>query len=213
MSEPIEEMVESQLKARGVDDPRVLAAMRKIKRNLFVPGEYRELAFEDHPVPIGQGQTISQPFIVAWMTQALDLTGKEKVLEIGTGSGYQTAILSELSKTVYTVERIEALSQNAEQLLKGLHYKNIFFKIGDGSEGWAENAPYDRILVTAAGGALPGPLFEQLGEKGKMLIPLGERFSQMLTMVEKVNGKKKITVLDSVVFVPLVGKYGMDKPS
>lgn len=211
MDELAKNMIETQLITRGISDKRLLDAMVKVKRHLFVPKQLQNSAYADHPLPIGEGQTISQPFMVAWMTDVLNLSGQEKVLEIGTGSGYQTAILAELSKKVYTVERIASLSQKAQETLDTLGYKNISFKIGDGTEGWAQEAPFDRIIVTAASPSVPEPLFEQLAEKGILVIPVGERFMQILTLVEKVDGKQRTKKLEGCMFVPLIGKYGMEK--
>jgi len=202
-------MIETQLIPRGINNRNVLSAMKKIPRHLFVPEEYMDNAYEDHPLPIGSGQTISQPYMVALMTQVLELTGKEKTLEIGTGSGYQTAILAELSYKVYTVERIKSLSEKAQEILKKLKYENIYFKVGDGTEGWKEFAPYDRIIVTASSNSIPEPLIEQLSQnKGRLVIPIGEKFSQVLTLVikDKENLEKK--EICDCVFVPLIGKYG-----
>ncbi len=202
-------MIETQLIPRGINDKNVLKAMKKIPRDIFVPKEYKDKAYEDHPLPIGTGQTISQPYIVALMTQVLELTGKEKVLEIGTGSGYQTAILAELSYRIYTVERVKALSEKAQEVLKSLNYENIYFKIGDGTEGWEEYSPYDRIIVTAAANLVPQPLIEQLSsDNGKMVIPIGERFSQVLTLITKKQNKVEEKGICDCVFVPLIGKYG-----
>jgi len=205
------EMVRHQLIPRGIADKRVLAAMEKVPRDLFVPENLRAYSYEDGPLPLGEGQTISQPYMVAWMSELLELKGNEKVLEIGTGSGYQTAVLVELAGQVFSVETIEVLSLSAQKLLNGLGYKNISYKIGDGTLGWKEKSPFDRIIVTAAADKVPPDLFEQLEEKGKMIIPLGERFFQMCSIVEKLNGKMKITQLEGCTFVPLVGKYGIGK--
>lgn len=205
------EMVRNQLIPRGIKDKRVLAAMEKVRREMFVPENVRVYSYEDGPLPIGEGQTISQPFMVAWMSELLRLEGSEKVLEIGTGCGYQTAVLSELAGEVYTIETIPALSDKAKKLLNELGYKNISFKTGDGTLGWPEKAPFERIIITAAADQVPPTLFDQLAEKGKMIIPLGERFFQVCSIVEKIRGKMKITQLGGCTFVPLVGKYGMEK--
>ncbi|MFN3966298.1 MAG: protein-L-isoaspartate(D-aspartate) O-methyltransferase [Endomicrobiia bacterium] len=202
-------MIETQLIPRGINDKRVLNAMKKIPRDMFVPEEYIENAYDDHPLPIGEGQTISQPYIVALMTQVLELTGKEKTLEIGTGSGYQTAILAELSYQVYTIERIKSLLEKAEETLKLLKYENILFKLGDGTEGWKEFSPYDRIIVTAASDSIPQPLIEQLSQnKGRMVIPVGGKYSQVLTLIIKNENKIEKKEICECVFVPLIGKYG-----
>jgi protein-L-isoaspartate(D-aspartate) O-methyltransferase len=202
-------MVEEQLKARGIKDQKVLDAFKKLERHKFIPEAVRESAYADFPVPIGESQTISQPYIVALMTECLNLTGDEKVLEIGTGSGYQTAILAELSKEVHSIERFGTLAKRAQELLKELGYTNIKIKIGDGSLGWPEEAPFDRIIITAAAARVPLPLTEQLKEGGKLILPMGESFSQVLTLYEKKNNKLESTPICGCVFVPLVGKYGL----
>lgn len=198
-------MVEEQLKGRDITDGRVLAAMLKVERHKFVPKEYKKLAYIDEPLPIGFGQTISQPYIVALMTQLLELKGNEKVLEIGTGSGYQAAILAELCKEVYTIEIIPELAERAKTLLKELGYQNIFVKIGDGYLGWQENAPFDRIIVTCAPDHIPQPLIEQLKEGGKMVIPVGSWY-QELVVVEKKKGKVIQKSIIPVRFVPMLRK-------
>jgi len=196
------------LREEGITSESVLRAIGKIPRHLFLPKELEDLAYENNALPIGESQTISQPYIVALMTQALDLTGKEKVLEIGTGSGYQTAILAELSKEVYTIERIKSLMERAKDLLTFLGYKNIHFKLGDGTEGWEEFAKYDRIIVTASAPDIPPPLWEQLEDNGIIVIPIGSREYQTLYKIVKKDGEKKVYNLGGVVFVPLIGKYG-----
>jgi len=203
------QMVQTQLIPRGVINKRVLAAFEKVERHLFIPENVREYAYDDHPIPIGQEQTISQPYMVALMTELLQLTGKERVLEIGTGSGYQTALLAELSKEVCTIERFAGLSSHAQQLLAKLGYKNVFFKIGDGTLGWKEKAPFDRIIITAATPLFPLPLEEQLVEGGLIEAPLGELYSQMLTVGIKNGAAIEQEQITSCVFVPLVGKYGL----
>lgn len=202
-------MVEEQLMPRGIRDAKVLDAFRKLERHKFMPEEMRSSAYADFPVPIGDGQTISQPYIAALMTECLNLTGEEKVLEIGTGSGYQTAILAQLSKEVYSIERIGSLAEKAKSLLSGLGYANVKMKTGDGSLGWPEEAPFDRIIITAAAPRVPLPLTEQLKEGGKFILPLGESFSQILTLVEKKEGKLETKEICGCVFVPLIGKYGL----
>jgi protein-L-isoaspartate(D-aspartate) O-methyltransferase len=203
-----EAMVENQIIPRGITDARVLAAMRSVPRHAFVPVTYASEAYEDHPLPVGAGQTISQPYIVALMTSHLRLSGKEKVLEIGTGSGYQAAILAKLAKEVHSVERIPELAENAKVTLKSLGIKNVFVHSGDGSLGWPESAPYDRIVVTAAAPAVPKELTEQLKTGGRLVIPVGERWSQMLEEWERTDaGLDKLDVLP-VVFVPLLGEKG-----
>jgi protein-L-isoaspartate(D-aspartate) O-methyltransferase len=202
-------MVDEQLIPRGINNKRVLEAFYKVERHKFIPDDLGGLAYADNPLPIGGGQTISQPYIVALMSQYLDLGGEERVLEIGTGSGYQAAILAELSGQVYTVERIESLSLKACNLLNELGYKNIQFKIGDGTLGWPEGGQFDRIIVTAAGPRIPMPLVEQLKDQGKMILPLGEALGQSLTLTTKVYGKLQSVGLCGCVFVPLVGKFGL----
>ena len=201
-------MVEEQLILRGIKNQRLLEAFYKVERHKFIPEELRGSAYADFPVPIGEGQTISQPYIVALMTECLDLTGQEKVLEIGTGSGYQAAIIAELAKEVYTVERHASLAKRAEALLGELGYQNITVKVGDGTLGWNEDAPFDRIIITAASPRIPLPLTDQLKDGGKIVLPLGETFSQVLTVVEKKKGKLESIQVCGCVFVPLVGKYG-----
>lgn len=204
-------MVETQIIPRGVSDQRVIEAMLRIPRHLFVPQELVSEAYSDHPLPIGQNQTISQPYIVALMTQLLNLKGAERVLEVGTGSGYQTALLAELAREVYTVERIDELSRRAKAILDSMQYKNVHYNISDGSYGWSEFAPYDAIIVTAAGTDVPEELMQQIAENGKMVMPIGERFGQVMILVEKMPGgnivKKEIC---GCVFVPLVGRYGWE---
>ena len=197
-------MVEEQIAARGVRDPRVLAAMVAVPRHVFVPEGQWHHAHEDHPLPLAEGQTVSQPYIVAAMTEALDLTPESKVLEIGTGSGYQTAILATLAKMVYTVEIIKALSVQARLALLRLDVRNVRFRIGDGHDGWPEFAPYDRVIVTAAADTLPYPLVEQLANGGKMVVPVGPAGSQILVLGTR-HGKKLVQRhLMSVAFVPFV---------
>lgn len=206
-----EEMVREQLIPRGIEDERVLVSFRKVKREVFVPAELREDAYGDFPLSIGEGQTISQPYMVALMTQCLELTGNEKVLEIGTGSGYQTAILAELSKQVYSIERIRTLARRAEEILEKLNYTNIKILVGDGTLGWKEFSPYDRILVTAAAQEIPSPAMDQLKEKGIMVIPVGSIYSQDLKVIKKEKGRAKVKTVERCVFVPLIGKYGWDE--
>jgi protein-L-isoaspartate(D-aspartate) O-methyltransferase len=197
-------MVEEQIAPRGVRDPRVLAAMAAVPRHLFVPEGQWHNAYEDHPLPIGGGQTISQPFIVAAMTQALEVEPGNKVLEIGTGSGYQTAVLANIAKMVYTVEIIRDLSVRASLILRRLDIRNVRFRVGDGHLGWPEFAPYDRIIVTAAADTMPYPLVEQMVDGGKMVVPVGPEGSQVLTLLVK-HGKKTVQRhLMGVAFVPFV---------
>jgi protein-L-isoaspartate(D-aspartate) O-methyltransferase len=202
-SEDRKRMVETQIKHRGIKDVRVLEAMEKIPRHLFVPENMRTSAYIDEPLPIGDGQTISQPYIVAYMTEMLQLKGDEKVLEIGTGSGYQAAVLAEIAREVYTVEYIETLSLRAQALLRDLGYRNIFYRIGDGTQGWSEHAPYDAIIVTAAPSKIPGSLKDQLKISGRLIIPVGSMFQELVLIS---RGKKKFTKerLIHVRFVPLI---------
>jgi len=197
-------MVEQQLIPRGIKNQRVLNAFLKVERHKFIPEGLRESAYADFPVPIGEGQTISQPYIVALMTETLDLAGDEKVLEIGTGSGYQTAILAELTKEVYTIERLGDLSGKAKLVLDELGYTRVKMKAGDGTLGWKEFAPFDRIIVTAAASKAPEPLIEQLEDNGKFIMPIGETFSQVLTLIEKKEGRIEYTKICGCVFVPLL---------
>jgi protein-L-isoaspartate(D-aspartate) O-methyltransferase len=199
-----EKMVETQIRARGVKDPRVLSAMLKVERHLFVPAESQASAYDDHPLPIGEGQTISQPYIVALMTELLELKGDEKVLEVGTGSGYQAAILGELAREVYSIEIIEKLAASARDLLLRLGYKNIFVKAGDGYLGWPEVAPFDGIIVTCAPDHIPQPLLDQLKEGGRMVVPVGS-YSQELVKITKRFGRIEKTNVIPVMFVPMTG--------
>lgn len=203
-----ERMVSEQLMPRGIKNQKVLDAFRKVERHKFIPEDLRNSAYGDFPVPIGEGQTISQPYIVALMTECLDLNSQDKILEIGTGSGYQAAILAELAKEIYTIERFPALAERAGAILNELGYTNIKIKAGDGTLGWEEAAPFDKIMVTAASPRIPLPLTGQLKENGKLILPLGESFSQVLTLVEKKEGKLKSADICGCVFVPLVGKHG-----
>lgn len=199
-------MVVEQIEKRGVKDKRVLKVMGKVSRHEFVPEKYRAFAYEDSPLPIGEGQTISQPYIVALMTECLNLEGEEKILEVGTGSGYQAAILSEMAKEVYTIEIVEPLAERAEELLKKLGYRNVKVKCGDGYLGWEEYAPFDGIIVTCAPEHIPQPLIDQLAEGGRMVIPVGEtQFPQVLKLVEKREGKVTIRNVIPVRFVPMTG--------
>lgn len=199
------EMVEFQIKRRGIKDEKVLSAMLKVPRHLFVPPEWANQAYKDYPLPIGEGQTISQPYIVALMTASLCLKGNERVLEIGTGSGYQAAVLAEIVKEVYTIEIREGLALLAEKRLKKMGYKNIKVKVGDGYLGWKEYAPFDGIIVTCAAPTPPPPLIEQLKEGGRMVIPLEENpFYQSLVLLEKEKGRIKKKSIEAVRFVPMV---------
>lgn len=203
-----ENMVRSQIAARGVRDENVLAAMSAVPRHLFVPPHMLGSAYRDSPLPIGQGQTISQPYIVAYMTEQLGLSTSERVLEIGTGSGYQAAILSLLAAEVITVERFPSLAQEASELLARLGYGNVHVKVGDGSLGWPEEAPYDAIMVTAASPEVPEPLKEQLAEGGRLLAPIGPRWTQELVRIRRTGGRLHREVLMGVAFVPLIGEHG-----
>jgi protein-L-isoaspartate(D-aspartate) O-methyltransferase len=196
-------MVEKQLRPRGIDDPRVLRAMAKVPREKFVAKELAANAYEDRPLPIGFGQTISQPFIVAFMTQAMKLKPTDRVLEIGTGSGYQAAVLGELVAQVYTIEIVRPLAQRAATILNALGYKNVLVKGDDGYKGWPEHAPFDAIIVTAAPDHVPQPLVDQLKEGGRMVIPVGKTFAQELQVLEKRGGAIKQTAAIPVKFVPL----------
>jgi protein-L-isoaspartate(D-aspartate) O-methyltransferase len=200
-----QKMVETQLMGRDITDTRVLAAMAKVERHRFVPVDERAKAYDDCPLPIGEGQTISQPYIVALMTQLLNLKGNEKVLEIGTGSGYQAAVLAELAREVYTIEIVEPLGWAAEVRLKELGYTNITVRIGDGYLGWPEEAPFDDIIVTCAPDKIPQPLIDQLADGGQMVIPVGT-YAQELVLVEKKAGKIIRRSVAPVIFVPMTGE-------
>ena len=199
-----EKMVETQIKARGVKDPRVLSALLKVERHRFVPEEYLNSAYSDQPLPIDEGQTISQPYIVALMTELLELRGNEKVLEIGTGSGYQAAVLAELAKEVYTIEIIVPLASTARNRLLELGYQNIKVKAGDGYLGWPEAAPFDAIIITCAPDHIPEPLVEQLKEGGRMVLPVGA-YAQELKKIVKRFGKIETADIIPVLFVPMTG--------
>lgn len=198
------EMVKKQIQPRGIADKNTLKALEVVPRHLFVPEEYQDQAYDDGPLPIGYGQTISQPYIVAYMTELLNVGPDDVVLEIGTGSGYQAAILSRIVKKVYTVEIVEELGFAAKERLKALNYDNVEVKIGDGYYGWEEHAPYSGIIVTAASEYIPPPLIKQLKDKGRMIIPVGSPFSvQNLMLVEKSGDKIRTKSLIPVRFVPL----------
>ncbi len=205
-----ERMVEEQLIARGVRDPRVIEVMRRLPRHVFVDEALRDRAYGDHPLPIGEGQTISQPFIVGRMTELLQLAGREKVLEVGTGCGYQAAVLAELAERVCTMERIPRLASRARETLERLGYRNVWVRTANGTLGWPDEAPFDRILVAAGGPGVPPPLFEQLAEGGRMVIPVGEVTGQVLQVIEKVQGTMRVTQDSGCVFVKLVGKYAWE---
>lgn len=201
-------MVERQIEARGIKDAHVLEVMRQIPRHQFVPTDNVRRAYMDNPLPIGAGQTISQPYIVALMTSELVLNGSEKILEIGTGSGYQAAVLSKLALVVHTVERMPKLAERARSVLESLGYNNVFVHVGDGTLGWPEEAPFDRIIATAAAPKVPPPLLDQLRIGGRLIIPVGSRWRQVLELwTREENGYLKNEILP-VVFVPLLGEEG-----
>jgi len=205
-----ESMIDNQLKPRGIADERVLAAFAKVPRHKFLDDKYAQQAYNDFPLPIGSEQTISQPYMVALMTDLLELKPTDKVLEIGTGSGYQTAILAELASRVYSVERISDLAEKARHQLGSQGYRNIVISIDDGSCGLAEHKPYDAILVTCGAPSLPEPLKDQLVEGGRLVVPIGDDFSQKLTVCKKNKGGLETKESCSCIFVPLIGKYGWD---
>ena len=199
-------MVERQIEARGVKDPAVLRAMRHVPRHQFVPGLYAGQAYWDGPVPSGHGQMVSQPYIVAFMTEALRLHSDDKVLEIGTGSGYQTAILAELARDVFSIEIVEPLAAQAAEKLKGLGYTNVQVRACDGYQGWLEHAPYDAILVSAAPDHIPQPLLDQLAVGGRLILPVGKKFSQSLLLIHRTHAGYERTTLLPVAFVPMTGE-------
>jgi len=203
-------MIEEQLVRRGITDERVIAAMRRIPRHLFVEEALRDRAYGDHPLPIGEGQTISQPYIVAQMTSLLALVGTEKILEVGTGSGYQTAVLAALARRVCSIERLPSLAVRARSLVEGLGISNVWIRVGNGTLGWPDEAPFDRILIAAGAPAVPPPLVQQLGAGGRMVLPVGDLTNQTLTMVEQGAGTMQTTTWGDCTFVKLVGKYAWD---
>jgi protein-L-isoaspartate(D-aspartate) O-methyltransferase len=203
-------MVENQIKKRGITDKKVLLAMKKVPRHKFVEEGLKGVAYQDGPLPIGMGQTISQPYIVALMTELLDVSDEHKVLEVGTGSGYQAAVISHLAMSVITVERIPELYKKAKQTLRKMGYNNITVVMADGSIGYREFAPYDRIIVTAASPSIPDELIGQLSNNGKMVIPVGNRFTQQLITLKKEAEKTIRTDSIGVRFVPLLGKKGWE---
>jgi protein-L-isoaspartate(D-aspartate) O-methyltransferase len=199
-----ESMVETQIESRGIVDPKVLDAMRKVPRHIFLPEFERGSSYYDGPLPIGHGQTISQPYIVAYMTELLELSGTEKVLELGTGCGYQTSVLAEIAREVYTIEVIESLGKNARTLLtETCGYKNIFFKFANGKNGWEDYAPFDRIIITAAPAIFPENLFDQLSDTGIAVAPVGDYFQRMVKY-RKTGNKIESQALIGVSFVPFI---------
>jgi protein-L-isoaspartate(D-aspartate) O-methyltransferase len=214
MSEPHfsklrQRMVDEQLRGRSIYDPLTLEAMSRVPRERFVRSGDESRAYDDHAMGIGYGQTISQPYMVALMTQCLELTGTEKVLEVGTGSGYQAAVLAEIGGQVYTIERVRELSERSERLLHGLGYGNVHFRVGDGTLGWPEDSPFDRIIVTAGAPAVPDPLTEQLASPGVLVIPVGEEYVQSLLQIRKDEaGTLRRRHICDCVFVKLIGEEG-----
>lgn len=204
------EMVETQIISRGIRDSKLIRAMLKIPRHKFVPENLRDIAYGDNPLPVGIEQTISQPYIVALMTELLRLNSGEKVLEVGTGSGYQTAILAEMGCKVYTIEILEPLSEKAQQVLKSLDYEDIHYKIGDGYRGWPQFAPFDAIIVTAAPDHMPQPLIEQLNTNGRMIIPVGAQYQELL-LIKKTDKGTDMKTITPVRFVPMTGEAQKSK--
>lgn len=198
-------MVRRQIKGRGIEDPDVLRAMEKVRRHLFVPEGFRSAAYDDRPLPIGQGQTISQPYIVALMTELAAVEPGDRVLEVGTGSGYQAAILAEMAEKVYTVEIVEELGKTARKRLDRLGYDNVRVRIGDGFRGWSEHAPFEAIVVTAAPPEIPGPLKEQLAQDGRLVIPVGESWQELKVVEKTKDGTLKENAIIPVRFVPMTG--------
>ena len=207
------QMVAGQLQARGIREERVLNAMARVPRHEFVSADYREQAYEDHPIPIAEGQTISQPYIVALMTEVLALSSKDKVLEVGTGSGYQTAILAELAQEVFSIERHPSLAESAQALLARLGYTNVRVIVGDGSAGVPEFAPYDGIMVAAAAPSVPDALWQQLAAGGRLVVPVGPPDAQELQLIKKVNGTALVHRIEGCRFVPLIGEHGYKQES
>lgn len=204
-------MVEEQLKGRDISNARVLSAMLNVPRHRFVPEEYRHLAYADCPLPIGQNQTISQPYIVALMTQMLELQGSEKVLEIGTGSGYQAAVLAILAREVHTIERHRQLAEQAQKVLDELNLRNVHVHVGDGSQGWPTSAPYDAIIATAAAPRVPPPLLEQLADGGRLVLPVGTRGGQFLELWRRLGDRYDSELGVPVAFVPMLGVHGWEE--
>ncbi len=207
-AEDREQMVKWQIEDRGISDSKVINAMRTVKRHKFVPKQYQENAYRDGPLSIGQGQTISQPYIVALMTEKLQLDENDKVLEIGTGSGYQAAVLAEITPHVFSIEIVEELAIRARKTLREQGYSNVHLKIGDGFKGWKKHAPFDGIIVTCSPSDVPEPLKRQLAENGRMVIPIGGAFVQKLVVLEKKNGKIRKSPISGVRFVPMVDDEG-----
>ncbi|MCX5892005.1 MAG: protein-L-isoaspartate(D-aspartate) O-methyltransferase [Deltaproteobacteria bacterium] len=205
-----ERMVDLQIRVRGVVDPRVLAAMRRVPRHRFIPKHLWDQAYDDYPLPIGEDQTISQPYIVALMTELLELKDTDRVLEIGTGSGYQAAILAELAAAVFSIDRVGGLAHQAGEVLDSLGYRNVKIRVGDGTLGWPEEMPFDAIIVTAGSPKVPRPLTEQLALGGRLVIPVGDRWSQILTCVRQTESGLKFEYHGGCRFVRLIGKYGWD---
>ncbi|HSO87404.1 MAG TPA: protein-L-isoaspartate(D-aspartate) O-methyltransferase [Draconibacterium sp.] len=204
------QMVKTQIEARGISDPAVLKAIRKVERHRFVMPENISKAYNDYPLPIEEGQTISQPYIVAFMTEVLNLKPSDKVLEIGTGSGYQAAILAEICDSVFTIEIFPKLTKKAQGIFNELGYKNIFCKTGDGYLGWPEHAPFDAVIVTCAPSKIPEPLKNQLAEGGRMIIPVDEFYGQSLVLLEKRKGKLREEKVLPVRFVPMINEKGKE---
>ena len=205
-----ERMVAEQLVPRGIKDARVLEAMGKVPRHLFVDEALRDKAYGDHPLPIGEGQTISQPFMVGRMTELLRLAGTEKVLEVGTGSGYQAAVLAQLAGRVCAIERLATLATRARETLEGLGITNVWVRTANGTFGWPDEAPFDRILVAAGGPSVPPPLLEQLAEGGRMVMPVGPANYQKLQVIDKIGGQPRVTEDSECVFVKLIGKFAWE---
>lgn len=205
------QMVSTQIRSRGIVDKRVIEAMERVPRHLFVPDAYREQAYIDSPLPIGYGQTISQPYIVALMTEALKIEPGDKVFEVGTGSGYQAAVLAEMGAEVYTMEIVEELAASANRLFKSLNYSHIHARLGDAYQGWVEHSPFDAVIVTAAPEHVPQPLVDQLKTGGRMVIPVGGRFQDLVLMTKTADGLEKES-LGPVIFVPMTGE-ARDKPA
>ena len=205
-----ERMVEAQLVSRGIRDSRVLAAMAKVRRHLFVAEELRSRAYDDNPLPIGEGQTISQPYMVALMVEALGLKGKERVLEIGTGSGYAAAVIAELCDQVFSIEWVEDLAVRAQVVLVSLGYRNVSIRVGDGTLGWEEHAPYDAVVISAGAPCIPRPLIRQLKLDGSLVLPMGEKELQTLVRIRKERGGLREEYLGECRFVKLMGTYGWE---